>query len=66
MASERILELAVQCDAIIVTHNKRDFDAALQFAVEIMSPAEVLKTLRGAAASGTGETRRSGQVSGYS
>jgi len=29
-------------DAIIVTHNKRDFDSARQYGVKIMSPAEVL------------------------
>jgi putative PIN family toxin of toxin-antitoxin system len=44
---ERILEVAVQCDGIIVTHNRRDFDAALPFGVKIMSPAEVLEALKG-------------------
>jgi predicted nucleic acid-binding protein len=43
---ERILELAVQCGATIVTHNKRHFEGARQFGVSVKGPAEVLEILR--------------------
>ena len=43
---ERILEVAVQCRATIVTHNKRDFVGAELFGVSVRSPAEFLKILR--------------------
>lgn len=39
---ERILELAVQCGAVIVTHNKRDFEGAARFGVGVKTPSEVL------------------------
>ena len=45
---ERILEVAVACRAIIVTHNKKDFDRAAEFGIAVMSPTEVLQILRGA------------------
>lgn len=43
---ERILEVAVQCDAMIVTHNKKDFDGARRFGVPVKTPAEILEILR--------------------
>jgi putative PIN family toxin of toxin-antitoxin system len=43
---ERILELAVQCGATIVTHNKRDFEGARQFGILVRGPAEVFEILR--------------------
>jgi predicted nucleic acid-binding protein len=42
---ERILELAVQCGAITVTHNGRDFDGADRFGIEVRTPAEILRML---------------------
>lgn len=42
---ERILELAVQCGAVIVTHNTRDFDGAARFGIEVRTPSEVLRIL---------------------
>jgi predicted nucleic acid-binding protein len=43
-----LLELAVAagCDAI-VTHNRRDFGAARQFGIRVLSPAEFLGELGG-------------------
>ncbi len=43
---ERILELAAQCGAIIVTHNVRDFAGAQRVGVEVKTPREVLALLR--------------------
>lgn len=43
---ERILEVAIQCGATIVTHNKRHFDGAEQFGVPVKTPAEILDILR--------------------
>src|SRR4029077_6853827 len=43
---ERILEVAVQCRAMIVTHNERDFVGAERFGISVRSPAEFLKILR--------------------
>jgi predicted nucleic acid-binding protein len=43
---ERILEVAVQCRAMIITHNKRDFVGAERFGISVRSPAEFLKILR--------------------
>lgn len=37
---ERILELAVQCGATVVTHNKRDFDEAAKFGIGVNTPWE--------------------------
>lgn len=42
---ERILELAVQCGATIVTHNKKDFEGAARFGIEVETPSEILKIL---------------------
>jgi len=42
---ERILEVAVQCGAVIVTHNTRDFDGAALFGIEVKTPSEVLRIL---------------------
>lgn len=42
---ERILELEVQCGATIVTHNKKDFEGAARFGVEVKTPSEILKIL---------------------
>ena len=44
---DRILEVAVSCRAIIVTHNLRDFQAASWHRVEAVSPVELLRRLRG-------------------
>jgi putative PIN family toxin of toxin-antitoxin system len=43
---ERILEVAVQCRAMIITHNKKDFVGAEQLGVVVRTPAEFLKMLR--------------------
>lgn len=43
---ERILEVAVQCGAMIITHNKKDFVGAEQLGVMVRTPAEFLKMLR--------------------
>jgi len=45
---ERIVELAVQCAAIIVTHNRRDFEGAARFGVEVRTPSEMLTMLEDA------------------
>ncbi len=42
---ERILEVAVRCGAMIVTHNTRDFDGAARFGIEVKTPLEVLRIL---------------------
>jgi predicted nucleic acid-binding protein len=43
---ELILELAMQCDAMIVTHNARDFAAARKFGVSVLDPPEALAMLK--------------------
>jgi putative PIN family toxin of toxin-antitoxin system len=43
---EHILEVAVQCRATIITHNKKDFSGAGQFGVSVQTPAEFLRILR--------------------
>jgi len=43
---ERILEVAVQCNAMIVTHNRKDFVAAEELGVIVRTPAEFLRMLR--------------------
>lgn len=43
---ERILELAVQCGATIVTHNTKHFDGAARFGIEVKTPSEMLKILK--------------------
>jgi putative PIN family toxin of toxin-antitoxin system len=43
---ERILETAVQCQAMIVTHNRRDFVGAKRLGVRVKTPAEFLKMSR--------------------
>jgi putative PIN family toxin of toxin-antitoxin system len=43
---ERILEVAVQCRAMIITHNRRDFVGAERLGVAVRTPAEFLKMLR--------------------
>lgn len=43
---ERILELAAQCGAIIVTYNVHDFEGAGRVRVKVKTPAEVLTILR--------------------
>jgi hypothetical protein len=42
---EHILELAVQCGAMIITHNIRDFVGAERFGVAVRTPGEFLKLL---------------------
>jgi len=43
---ERILEVAAQCGAMIVTHNTRDFAGAENFGVTVRTPAEFLRMNR--------------------
>ena len=43
---ERILEVAVQCRAMIITHNRRDFVGVERRGVRVRTPAEFLKLLR--------------------
>ena len=43
---ERILEVAVQCGAVIVTHNTKDFAQAARLGVAVKTPAEILEILR--------------------
>ena len=43
---ERILEVAVQCGALIITHNRKDFVGAEELRVMVKTPAEFLKMLR--------------------
>ena len=43
---DRILEVAVQCRAMIVTHNRRDFAGARPLGVVVRTPAEFLEMLR--------------------
>jgi putative PIN family toxin of toxin-antitoxin system len=43
---ERIMEVAVQCGAMIITHNRKDFVGAEQLGVMVRTPAEFLKMLR--------------------
>jgi predicted nucleic acid-binding protein len=40
---ERILEVAVRCGAMIVTHNTRDFVGAKPLGVTVRTPAEILE-----------------------
>ena len=42
---ERILEVAAQCRAMIITHNTRDFVGVERFGVSVKTPAEFLKIL---------------------
>ncbi len=43
---ERILEVAIQCGATLVTHNKRDFEGAKELGVPVKEPREILELLR--------------------
>jgi putative PIN family toxin of toxin-antitoxin system len=43
---ERILEVAIQCGATIVTHNRKDFEGARRFGVSVKTPAEILEILK--------------------
>jgi predicted nucleic acid-binding protein len=43
---ERILEVAVECRALIITHNTRHFSGAEQFGVVVKTPVEFLRELR--------------------
>jgi putative PIN family toxin of toxin-antitoxin system len=43
---ERILELAVHCRAMIITHNKRDFVGSERFGISLKNPSEFLRILR--------------------
>jgi len=38
--------LAIQCNAMIVTHNRRDFAGAEEHGVVVFTPAEILGLLR--------------------
>ncbi len=40
-----VLELAVKANAIILTHNKKDFDAASKFNLPVLSANEFLHLL---------------------
>jgi putative PIN family toxin of toxin-antitoxin system len=42
---ERILELAVESGATIITYNRRDFAGSEKFGVVVMTPAEFLRDL---------------------
>jgi predicted nucleic acid-binding protein len=44
---ERILELAVECGATIVTHNRRDFEGTARFGIDVKTPSEILKVMEG-------------------
>lgn len=43
---DRILEVALECQATIITHNKRDFAGAEKLGILVQTPGEFLKTLR--------------------
>jgi len=43
---DRILEVAAQCRAMIVTHNRRDFTGAQRLGIAVRMPAEFLAMLR--------------------
>jgi hypothetical protein len=43
--NERILEAAVQCRAMIVTHDEKDFVGTERLGVVVRTPAEFLKML---------------------
>jgi predicted nucleic acid-binding protein len=43
---ERILEVAVQCGAMIITHNRKDFVGVEKLGVMVRTPAEFLRMLR--------------------
>jgi predicted nucleic acid-binding protein len=43
---ERILEIAVECRAVIVTFNRRDFAGADRFGIPIRTPGEFIRDLR--------------------
>ena len=38
--------MAVQCEAMIVTHNRKDFVGAERLGIIVRTPAEFLKMLR--------------------
>lgn len=43
---EMVLEAAINCGGVIVTHNARDFrDAPARFGLELLSPAEALRRI---------------------
>lgn len=46
---ERILEVAVQCGATIVTHNSKDFEGVIRFGIGVKTPSEILAILRSTA-----------------
>ena len=43
---ERILEVAIQTGALIITHNKSDFGGVERFGIAVKTPAEFLQILR--------------------
>lgn len=43
---DRILEVAVRCQAMIVTFNKSDFAGAVQFGIRVITPGEFLAMLK--------------------
>jgi hypothetical protein len=43
---ERIVEVALQCGAMIVTHNRKDFAGAERLGVVVHTPVEFLRILR--------------------
>ena len=43
---ERILEVAVESDAMIITHNTKHFAGADRFGVFVKTPSEFLKIVR--------------------
>jgi hypothetical protein len=42
---ERILELAANCQGIIVTFNTRDFAGAAEYGIRVLRPLEFLRLL---------------------
>ena len=43
---DRILEVAVRCEAVIVTYNLKDFKRVGEYGLEAVTPAEFLQRLR--------------------
>jgi hypothetical protein len=39
-------EVAIQCGAMIITHNTKDFDGSARLGVSVRTPAEFLQLIR--------------------
>jgi predicted nucleic acid-binding protein len=44
---ERILEVAIEAQAMIITYNKKHFPGVARFAIDVKTPAEFLEILGG-------------------